>query len=487
VAAPSFEGDGWNNRNGSQLSVESKIVMSIGLFATESLPLGAVASLLRAEGFDARVISKDEIRNLHELDSEISKAVLLIPKHGAGDPAASFKPRLTRDRPLILCTPQPDPKGYETLTKVGAAAIITPRSWSAEHLAERILAQLILDGDVTPSACGPLRGATLVMREAYAEMEVIAPFSDPLLITGETGTGKELVASEIHRLSKRPPQLFMALNCGAQNKELIASELFGHQKGGFTGAVEARRGLIANAGDGTVFLDEIGELDLQSQASLLRVLEDKKVRRVGSNQIEDAPARVVLATNRDLQLECEAGRFRIDLFERIRGFTINLQPLRKRRADIPLLSEHLLTEFNRERKTKVKFPPGSLDSLFDYDWPGNVRELRAAIRLAAAFADADGFLNAWRLSEATRRARSGGSGKSTLANAKYYLVFDPEVDTWKTFSARAHKTYFQAALDAAGGNRKEARKLTALGSSQFYESLKTISSGVAEGEQNEDE
>lgn len=449
--------------------------MPIILFATESLSLKKVVAYLGDEGVDVRAVDDAAIKNIRSFEPDTSKAVLIVPRHGAGDPTDSFRRLLGKDRQLILCTPQPDSNGFEMLKKVGATEIITPRSWAPEHIAERVLAQLILDGDVTPSACGNLHGATRDMRDAYAEMAVISPLDDPVLITGETGTGKELFAREIHNLSKRSDN-FLAINCAELSVELAGSDLFGHKKGSFTGATDAREGLLAAAGRGTVFLDEIGELDLKAQAKLLRVLEDKKVRRIGSNQTENVPARIVLATNRDLEFECEEGRFRQDLFERIRGFNLELKPLRERRSDIALLAEHFLAEFNQERDTTTQIAPGSIDCLFDYEWPGNVRELRAAIRRAAAFAGNDGFVSWWHLNQATRRSskQTRTTGTTIPANAKYSVRFNPKVDTWKEFSARAQSVYFQTLLEVTGGDKKEARELSGLGTSQFYERLKAI-------------
>ena len=448
--------------------------MSIALFATELVPLNTVVSGLVREGIDARALDGNSIRNIETFEPGISKAVLVVPKHGAGDPTAWFRRLLGDNRDLIVCTPQPG-EGYETLNKVGATTVITPRSWSPEHVVERILAQVILDGDIAPSTCGSLRGGTREMREAYADMAVIAPLADPVLILGETGTGKELFAREIHNLSNRTDK-FVAINCGDLSLELASSDLFGHKKGSFTGAADTRQGLLAEAGRGTVFLDEIGELDLKAQTKLLRVLEEKKVRRVGSNQTEEVMARIVLATNRDLEFESEEGRFRQDLFERIRGFTLELKPLRERRADIPLLAQQFLAEYNGEHNTAVQIPPGALDCLFNYEWPGNVRELRAAIRLAAAFAGVDGHVSEWRLRQTTRRnrkeKRSIGSTPGSLSN--YYVAFNPRVDTWKEFSARALSAYFQGLLDVTGGDKKEARHLSGLGTSQFYENLKSV-------------
>ncbi|MET0621613.1 MAG: sigma 54-interacting transcriptional regulator, partial [Pyrinomonadaceae bacterium] len=437
--------------------------MTIALFATEAVPLQSVVSELAGEGLDVRAFDWEIWRGLETIGPEVSKGVLIVPRHGSGEPTAWARRLLGEGRGLILCAPQPDGAGRELLKELGANEIVTPRTWEPEHVAERILSQFILDGDVGPSVRGKLRGASRAMRELYRDLTVVATLPDPVLILGETGTGKELVAGEVHNLSKRPDK-FVPVNCGELSLELAGSDLFGHKKGSFTGATEARRGLLAEAGRGTLFLDEIGELDLKAQAILLRVLEEKKVRRLGSNETEDVPARIILATNRDLDQECEEGRFRQDLFERIRGFTLELRPLRERRADIPLLVHHFLEEFSREVTRELTVPEGALECLFDYEWPGNVRELRAAVRLAAAYADPDGSISAWRLLQTTRRSRKRKQigGRPGPEDVKHFVAFDPEKDNWRDFMERAQVIYFQALLEATGGDKKEARRRSGL-------------------------
>jgi DNA-binding NtrC family response regulator len=444
--------------------------MTIAVFTAELPLLEEVTASLAAEGIDLCGIELNGRQGSQPSGADITKGILIVPKHGAGEPTARVRELLLKEKDLILCATQPDSKGSQLLKALGATKIITPRTWASEHVSERVLAQLILDGDIAPSACGKLHGATRAMRELYGEMEVIARLADPVLILGETGTGKELVAGEIHNLSKRGGRL-LSVNCGELSLELAGSDLFGHKRGSFTGATEARRGLLAEAGEGTIFLDEIGELDLKAQAILLRVLEEKKVRRVGSNQTEEVRARIVLATNRDLELECEEGRFRTDLFERIRGFTLTLNPLRERRADIPLLVHHFLAEFGEENGQVPKLRDGALDCLFNYHWVGNVRELRSATRKASAFADSKGFVSDLHLLQATQRGRKRQQNGS-LADAKYYVTFDPTRETLKEFTKRAEARYIEALLKITGGNKKEASRLAGMGLSQFYEKLK---------------
>lgn len=434
-----------------------------------------VTAGLRDEKLDVYLFDLNSPTQVSICGSDINKVVLVVPRHGAGDETTRVRAMFTDQTPLIVCTTRSETEGYRALKSAGASEIITPRTWAPEHISERILGELILEGAVEPAACGVLRGASRAMRDTYAEMAVIAPLADPVLIVGETGTGKELVARELHNLSERGDK-FLPINCSELSAELAGSELFGHKRGSFTGATDARQGLFAEAGRGTIFLDEIGELDLKAQAILLRVLEEKKVRRIGSNQTETVPARIILATNRDLELECENKSFRQDLFERIRGFSLELQPLRERRADIPLLVKYFLTEFNRAEDKQVRIPTGALDCLFNYDWPGNVRELRAAVRRAAAFEDAEGFISSWELLQATRRNRKRRQTDDPVAAgpAKHFVNFDPAVDTWRDLVERAQRIYFRTVLADTRGNKREAQRRSGLGPSQFYEKLKLI-------------
>ena len=203
-----------------------------------------------------------------------------------------------------------------------------------------------------------------------------------VLITGESGTGKELVAQALHE-ARDPARPFAAINCGAIPQELLASELFGHEKGAFTGAADRRQGLFERAADGTVFLDEIGELPLQQQIALLRVLETKTVRRVGAGKEITVSPRVLVATNKDLEKEVSEGRFREDLFYRINVLTIHAPPLREREGDVERLTAHFLSQYARQYGTPQETSTDALARLTAYHWPGNVRELKHTLLRAA--------------------------------------------------------------------------------------------------------
>jgi two-component system, NtrC family, response regulator HydG len=219
-----------------------------------------------------------------------------------------------------------------------------------------------------------------VMTEVFQKIERYAPVDMPVVITGETGTGKELVSRALHDRSPRHDRPFVALNCSAISMDILESELFGHERGAFTGAVRTHKGLFEQADGGTLFLDEIGEMSVGTQAKLLRVLEAGVVARVGSEQEQTVNVRVVAATNVPLELAVALKRFRSDLYHRLSVLRIHLPPLRERRDDIPLLVDHFLTELNeRYGKQIVRLTQEAQDLVRRYDWPGNVRELRNAL------------------------------------------------------------------------------------------------------------
>jgi len=232
-------------------------------------------------------------------------------------------------------------------------------------------------------------GLSPKMVEVYRLAARAAATEATVLLLGETGTGKELIARAIHHGSARAEGPFIAVDCTALPEALFESELFGHERGAFTGAVTTKRGLLENARGGTVFLDEIGDLSPALQAKLLRALQEREIRRVGAGETIPVDVRVISATNRDLQRRVEAGEFREDLYYRLRVVTIALPPLRARREDIPLLAQHFLEKLARSGTTPVRgITPAALERLAGYDWPGNVRELENVITRAATLSSA---------------------------------------------------------------------------------------------------
>jgi len=231
-------------------------------------------------------------------------------------------------------------------------------------------------------------GYSPVMQEIYYLIDKVAPHDVSVLITGETGTGKEVVAQAIHRRSLRSEQPMIVTNCASMQKELVHSELFGHRKGAFTGAYDSQEGLVALADRGILFLDEIGELSLEVQTFLLRMLETKTYRRLGEKQERHADVRLLFATSRDLVRESEAGHFNEALYHRLNVFQIHLPPLRERREDIPPLVEYFLQKSGLG-KVKYRVSEEAMQCLVNYSWPGNVRELRNVIERSVILSEND--------------------------------------------------------------------------------------------------
>jgi DNA-binding NtrC family response regulator len=235
---------------------------------------------------------------------------------------------------------------------------------------------------------GALVGSSSPMQDVMRQVEMAAPSTASVLITGETGSGKEMVARSIHMLSPRADRPFVAINCSAIPESLMESEIFGHEKGAFTGAAERRIGCFELADGGTLLLDEIGEMPAQTQAKLLRVLEDHKVRRLGSKVETPVDVRVVAATNKNPEQAVASGHLRQDLYFRLNVFHIHLPPLREHKEDLPLLIEHLLADISEKHGKKVSGASADTLELFkSYPWPGNVRELRNVLERAAIASD----------------------------------------------------------------------------------------------------
>jgi len=239
-----------------------------------------------------------------------------------------------------------------------------------------------------PKGSIPMRfgmvGASPALGKVFALLEKVAPSDVAVLIQGETGTGKELVARALHEYGARKDEPFLAENCAAVPAELLESELFGHERGAFTGAVADRAGHFVAADGGTVFLDEIGDMPLPMQAKLLRVLQDGEVRPVGSNASKKVDVRVVAATNKDLRAMCAAGTFREDLYFRLNVITIELPPLREREGDVAHLARFFIGRMKDEIGLEATITPAALEALSRWRWPGNVRELENEIRRAVA-------------------------------------------------------------------------------------------------------
>ncbi|HVW01794.1 MAG TPA: sigma-54 dependent transcriptional regulator [Planctomycetaceae bacterium] len=303
------------------------------------------------------------------------------------------------------------------------------------------------------------------MLKIMAQLQQIAPTDSTVLIQGENGTGKELVAEAIHQNSRRKSKPFVPLNISSLSVGILESELFGHEPGSFTGAIGRRIGKFEYANGGTLFLDEVGEMPMDTQIKLLRVLEDRKITRVGSNDQINVNVRVVAATNADLKEMVERGTFRKDLYYRLNVVSIMLPPLRERRGDIPLLIDHFLKEMSaRHGKTVEGISKAARQALMAYDWPGNIRQLRNTIERMVVV-DMDGLLDTQDLPDEIAPVGSERDDRrGATAGGADALVGRPLVDVERHYIARA--------LEQTGGKREEAATMLGIGERTLYRKIK---------------
>jgi two-component system nitrogen regulation response regulator GlnG len=338
------------------------------------------------------------------------------------------------------------------------------------------------DAERTSRALAAIVGEDAGLRAALARTALVAPTMTPVLVSGESGTGKELVARALHELGPNPEGPFVAVNCGALPRELAESELFGHERGAFTGAAARRAGWFAEASGGTLVLDEVGELPLDLQPKLLRVLETGRLRRVGGAGEVTVRVRVVALTLRDLESEVRLRTFREDLYYRLAAFRVRLPALRERRGDIPLLAQHFLGEVIDEVGPR-RLDAAALAALAASRWPGNVRELRNAIRRAAILAGgrADGRIEAelfdlpaaapFRMAEA---AALDGAVAETAAWAVPDPVGAPEdaVRVAGRSFDQIERDVFSWALKRNGGSRRRAARALSIARSTFCDKVR---------------
>lgn len=324
---------------------------------------------------DVKMPGMDGIELLSRIkEKQPEGVVIMMTAHGSIQTAVEAMKRGAGD---YLCKPF-DPDSLSLLME----RVMTHKKLRKENitLKERLLEQQEEALDVFIVHSDP-------MRKIFSTVDEVAPSSAPILITGETGVGKDLVARAIHLRSQRSFGPFVAVNCGALSESLLESELFGHEKGAFTGAVKTRRGCLEMADSGTLFLDEIGEISTKMQISLLRVLEEKRFLRLGGSNSVSSDFRLITATHRDLPPLIKENQFREDFYYRINVITIHIPPLRERKEDVPVLSDHFLKRFVEETGKHLEgFTVKALEQLISYPWPGNVRELKNVIERAVVIA-----------------------------------------------------------------------------------------------------
>jgi DNA-binding NtrC family response regulator len=337
----------------------------------------------------------------------------------------------------------------------------------AEH-AERLERQLSYQG-----VLGDLVGHSPRMQEVFALIRQVAPSRAAVLITGESGTGKELVARAIHELSPRRAGPFVAINCAALPDTLMESELFGHEKGAFTGAIERRAGCFELAQNGTVLLDEIGDMPLPTQSKLLRVLEDQRVRRLGGKGEIQLDVRVVASTNAPLEHAMREGKFREDLFYRLNVFPIPLPALRERKEDLPVLVAALLEDMNRKHGTRVTDVSGEvLNRLRMHSWPGNIRELRNLLERAAIIAG-EGTVELTHLPGGV--SGTAGAGAAELSDIPGPALgadgTEVRLPVGSTIE-QAERALIQLTLEHTGNNKTRAAEILGISQKTLFNKLK---------------
>lgn len=435
-----------------------------------------VAEALEAIGYSCTVATSGRA-GAKSLDADEFDVVLTDMKMGDLDGLAIVR-KVKAEQPeaeVVVITGFGDFKTAAAAVKEGAAYYLPKPvdlgelralvQRSAERVGERRLNRQLRQQLDERFGFEGFVGNAARMQELIARLQAVAPTSARVLIHGETGTGKELVAKAIHNNSPRKAKPFVALNCTALNENLLDDELFGHEAGAFTGADKLRKGRFEHAVGGTLFLDEVGDMPAMLQAKLLRVLENDEIFRIGANEPIKVNVRLLSATHRDLEAEVKAGRFRQDLYHRLKVVSVTLPPLRERKVDIPILTAHFIKEFNSRHLKKVTAVSDVIRRAFhDYAWPGNVRELRNTVESMVVL-DRDGILGPDDLEDDAILAtvRSEAPPMLTGPAGGDALIGRP--------LAEVERFYMEQALSRAGGNREEAARVLGIGERTLYRNI----------------
>ncbi|WP_461833950.1 sigma-54-dependent transcriptional regulator [Desulfothermus sp.] len=358
-------------------------------------------ALLSEEGYDVTVMQDPEMALMYLKESEVDVVITDFKMPGInGQELLERIKEIHPQMPVIIMTAYGSVDGAVEAMKCGAFDYIN-KPFSNDDLLLSVSKavkiadayrknKILVESMEENHSIKKIIGVSPAIKELHLLIKKVAATNANVLITGESGTGKELVAKAIHYLSKRKDQPFVAINCTALNPGVLESELFGHEKGSFTGAIAQKRGKFELAHGGTIFLDEIGEFPLELQPKLLRVIQEHAFERVGGLKTLKSDFRVIAATNKDLKKEVEQGRFREDLYYRLNVVNIELPPLRERPEDIPLLAGHFLKKYSRENNKDIKgFTPEAMQLLTAYNWPGNVRQLENIIESAVVLTQSD--------------------------------------------------------------------------------------------------
>jgi DNA-binding NtrC family response regulator len=430
-----------------------------------------LVEILRAEGLEvtARASGDDAIGEAGRRPYDLVISDIRLGDGASGMEVLAAFGKKSPQTPVILITAFGDVAGAMAAIQKGAHDYVSKPFDVAEltTTVRRTLerSRILEESRNKPKAAerpAGIVGKSPAMLDVYKMVARVAATQSTVLVIGESGTGKELVARAIHNNSPRATGPFVAVNCTAITESLLESELFGHQKGAFTGAVAQKRGLFEEAQGGTLFLDEIGDVGAKMQASLLRVLQEGEFRRVGGNEAVKVDVRVVAATNKELEKEVQEDRFREDLYFRINVVNIRLPPLRERPEDIPLLVEHFLAKYAaRERRSNAGVAPQAMQILEGYAWPGNVRELENVIERSLALAK-DGVI----LPSDLPPEVSGL--QSALSSSSGGLLLDGDE---RPPLAEIERRYIELILKENGGNKKKAAEILGIDRRTLYRSL----------------
>ena len=417
-----------------------------------------LTAILSAEGHATRAVGDGAaaLRALAEQEADLVLCDVRMPAMDGPTFLAEYRKGNGRALVIMMSAYADDDDALEAIRhgahdfiqkpfRADQVLLVVRKAFEREGLRQQV-AQLHAEIAALRGADG-IVGHSAALQQAVAVARKVARHPSTVLLTGESGTGKELVAALIHQAGPRAARPFVAVNCGAIPEQLLESELFGHARGAFTGAVEHRRGLFEEADGGTLFLDEIGELPVSLQVKLLRALQEEEVRPVGDNTPRRVDVRVITATARDLEAEVRAGRFRADLFYRVNVVRIQLPPLRERREDIPELVRHFIGVYNRKLDLSIRgVSPSAMRFLMEYPWPGNVRELENVVERAMVLADG-AQVELEHLPDFARQP------DNTTAD-------DEDLDlSVKRRTEALERSLIQRALRQTGGNRTRAARL----------------------------
>jgi two-component system, NtrC family, response regulator AtoC len=434
-----------------------------------------LCEILRGEGYEVEAVDDGAgaIERAQAGDGRYDLVVsdIRMERSGGLDVLAAFTEKAPAT-PVILITAFGDVSGAMEAIQRGAYDYVS-KPFNIEELRLTVARaierrRLVAEQKTVPTdgktQLQDIVGKSAVMLEVYKLVARVAATTATVLVAGESGTGKELVARSIHTHSPRANAPFVPVNCTALTESLLESELFGHARGAFTGAVGAKRGLFETASGGTLFLDEIGDMGPKMQAQLLRTLQDGEVRPVGGTESIRVDVRLVCATNKDLEDEVKAGRFREDLYFRINVVTVQLPPLRDRREDIPSLVAHFLSKTaRRERRDVAAMSQEALRLLTAYSWPGNVRELENAIERAVAVAKGNVVLPSDLPPEVGGSAAGGAAAGGPAADGG--LIAD------RPTLGELERRYIQLVLGECGGNKKKAAEKLGIDRRTLYRAL----------------